>query len=141
MAAVTNQKKQQEVKEAPEQEVKQEETKEKKAASSKKNWLYESLDISRWVHYQTIIHNLPFVFFLAAIGILYIANAHYAEKNIREMSQIEKEMNEMRWEYMTTKSELEYISKQSEVAKMIEPSGLKELQEPPKKIVVKQHER
>lgn len=140
MSAVTNQKKQQEVKEEPELEIKHEEPKEKKA-SSKKNWLYESLDISRWVHYQTIIHNLPFVFFLAAIAIIYIANAHYAEKNIREMSQIEKEMNEMRWEYMTTKSELEYISKQSEVAKMIEPSGLKELQEPPKKIMIRQHER
>ena len=46
-------------------------------------------------------------------------------------------MNEMRWEYMTTKSELENISKQSEVAKLVAPSGLKELREPPRKIVVK----
>ena len=108
--------------------------------SSRRNWLYESLDISRWVHHQTIIRNLPFIFFIALIGILYIANAHYAEKNVREIDQIEKQLNELRWEYMTTKSQLEYVSKQSEVAKMIEASGLKELREPPKKIVVKEHE-
>jgi hypothetical protein len=108
-----------------------------KAVQRKRNWLYESLDLSRWVHYQTIIRNLPFVFFMATIAILYIANAHYAEKNVRELNQIERKMNEMRWEYMTTKSELENISKQSEVAKLVAPSGLKELREPPKKIVVK----
>jgi hypothetical protein len=135
MAEVINLKKQV----APEE--KTEEAKEQKPPSSKKNWLYESLDISRWVHYETVIRNLPFVFFISAIGIIYIANAHYAEKSIREMNEIEKEMNEMRWEYMTTKSELEYMSKQSEIARMVEPSGLKELREPPKKIVVKTHER
>ena len=130
MAEVANRKKQTEAEE------KKEEVKEKKAGPPKTNWLYESLDISRWVHYQTVIRNLPFIFFLAALGIAYIANAHYAEKNIREMDQIEKQMNEMRWEYMTTKSELEYMSKQSQVAKMVEPSGLKELREPPKKIII-----
>ena len=108
-----------------------------KVVQRKRNWLYESLDLSRWVHYQTIIRNLPFVFFMASIAILYIANAHYAEKNVRELNQIERKMNEMRWEYMTTKSELENISKQSEVAKLVAASGLKELREPPKKIVVK----
>lgn len=130
MFEITNQEKQQ-----PLQEEKKEETVEKKPSSPKRNWLYESLDLSKWVHYQTVIRNLPFIFFLAAIAIIYIANEHYAEKNIRELDQLEKEMNEMRWEYMTKKSELEYISKQSEVAKMIEPAGLKELREPPKKIV------
>ncbi|MBX7108236.1 MAG: hypothetical protein K1X61_06260 [Chitinophagales bacterium] len=121
-------------------EVKEEVIQEKKVVSSRRNWLYESLDLSRWVHHQTIIRNLPFIFFLAAIAILYIANAHYAEKNVRELNLIEKKMNEMRWEYMTTQSELENISKQSEVAKLVEAAGLKELSEPPKKIIAKQDE-
>lgn len=134
MAAVINQKKQ-----PPQEEIK-EEPKEKKPAPSRRNWLYESLDLSRWVHYQTIIRNLPFVFFIATVAIIYIANAHYAEKNVRELNLIEKKMNEMRWEYMTTKSELENISKQSEVAKLVESSGLKELREPPRKIIIKKDE-
>jgi len=106
-------------------------------SSSKKNWLYESLDLSRLVHHQTVIQNLPFIFFIGIIGICYIANSHYAEKNVREIDQIEKQLNELRWEYMTTKSQLEYLSKQSEVAAMVEPTGLKELREPPKKITPK----
>ncbi len=109
--------------------------------SSKKNWLYESLDLSRLVHHQTVIRNLPFIFFIAIVGILYIANSHYAEKNVREIDQIEKQLNELRWEFMTTKSQLEYLSKQSEVAKMVEPAGLKELRQPPKKIVSKVNEQ
>ena len=109
--------------------------------SSKKNWLYESLDLSRLVHHQTVIQNLPFIFFIATIGICYIANSHYAEKNVREIDQIEKQLNELRWEYMTTKSQLEYLSKQSEVATMVQPTGLKELREPPKKITPKVHEQ
>ncbi len=129
------------LKKTPQERVDTPEQQPVKSAPRKRNWLYESLDLSRWVHYQTIIRNLPFVFFMAAIAILYIANAHYAEKNVRELNQLEKKMNEMRWEYMTTKSELEHLSKQSEVAKLVAPSGLKELREPPKKIVVKKDER
>lgn len=133
MESITNQIKQAQL--PPEPEAMKEEKPQRK--SSRKNWLYESLDLSRWVHHQTAIRNLPFIFFLAALGIFYIANAHFTEKNVREIDQIEKRLNELRWEYMTTKSELEYISKQSEVAKMVEGSGLKELREPPKKIVTK----
>ncbi len=109
--------------------------------SRKRNWLYESLDISKLVHYDTVIRNLPFIFFIAIIGFVYIWNSHYAEKNVREINSIEKQLNEKRWEYMTSKSELEFISKQSEVATMVAPTGLKELQEPPKKIVVKSNEQ
>src|SRR5262245_40681660 len=108
--------------------------------SSRKNWLYETLDLSRWVHHETIIRHLPFVFFLASISILYIANTHYAEENIREINNIEKKLNDLRWEYMSTQYELEYMRKQSEVAKRVAPLGLNELQGPPKKIVVKKDE-
>lgn len=111
-----------------------------KRKPARKNWLYESLDLSRLIQHETIIRRLPYIFFLSAIGFMYIWNSHYAEKNVREINIIEKQLNEKRWEYMTTKSELEFISKQSEVAAMVAPAGLKELQEPPRKIVVKKDE-
>jgi hypothetical protein len=95
----------------------------------------DSLDVSKWMGYERIVENLPFVLFLAFIGILYIANSHFAEKSVRETNNIEKKMKQLQWEYTTTKSELEYASKQSEVAKVVAPSGLKELSIPPKKIV------
>jgi hypothetical protein len=107
----------------------------------KKNWLYESLDFSRWVHHQTLIRHLPFVFFLSLIATGYIANVHFAEQNVREIAIIEKQLNELRWQYMTTKAELEHLRKQSEIATLVLPSGLKELREPPQKITVKEDER
>jgi hypothetical protein len=80
---------------------------------------------------------LPFAFFLAMVGMFYIANKHMAEKNIRNIEKINRELKELKWEYMTAKSELMFRSKQTEVAKMTETFGLKEALVPPQKIVVK----
>ena len=83
-------------------------------------------------------NNLPLVLFIAMLGVLHVANNHTAENKIRQMNKLEQDIKELRWTYMTEKSELMYKSKQSEVAKMVEGMGLKELTAPPYKIVVKQ---
>jgi hypothetical protein len=72
--------------------------------------------------------------------VLFVANNHTAENKIRRINSIEKDIRELRWTYMTSKSELMYKSKQSEVAKMVEAMDLKELTKPPYKIVVKSNE-
>ena len=119
-----------EVQEEPEtEEVEQDRPKKKK-----RNWLLNSLDVTNWLNYEMVSANLPFILFIAFIGIIYIANAHYAEKSVRETNDIEKKMKQLQWEYTTTKSELEYNSKQSEVAKLVGQDGLKELTVPPQKI-------
>lgn len=97
------------------------------------------LDVSQWVSYETVIRNLPFVLFIAGLGIVYIWNSHQVEKSVRESNTIEKQMKELKWEYTTTKSELEYSSKMSEVGKMVMTTGLEELRVPPKKIVEVNH--
>ena len=76
------------------------------------------------------------VLFLAVIAIGYIWNSHQAEKMIREKNKIGKQLNEMRWEYMTSKNELMFKSKQTEVMKLLQDSTLQVLTSPPKKIVV-----
>lgn len=83
-------------------------------------------------------NNLPLVLFIAMLGVLHVANNHTAENKIRQMNKLEQDIKELRWTYMTAKSELMYKSKQSEVAKMVEEMGLNELTAPPYKIVVKQ---
>lgn len=85
-------------------------------------------------------NNLPLVLFVALLGILHVANNHTAENKIRQMSELEQEIKELRWLYMTSKSELMYRSKQSEVSKMVEKMGLKELTRPPYKIEIKEDE-
>jgi hypothetical protein len=81
----------------------------------------------------------PFVLFLTVVALFYIANSYYAERKIRQINKINNELKELRSEYITSKSKLMFVSKQSEVAKTAEEMGLpiKESTTPPGKIIVK----
>ena len=83
------------------------------------------------------IDQLPFLFFLVFMAICYISNGYYAEQKIREMNFITTELKELKSEYIISKSDLMFISKQSGVARAAEPLGIKESVVPPKKILVK----
>ena len=83
-----------------------------------------------------LLKNIPFYFFLGFLGVIYIANAHYSEKKIREIQVLQKDIQELNWEYMSIKSDLMQQSMQSEVAKKVKNLNLKELVDRPKKIVV-----
>jgi hypothetical protein len=80
----------------------------------------------------------PFLFFLSFIGILYIANSYYAEKNIRKINKYSEELKELRSEYITSKSRLMFLGRQSEIARLARERGLQlmEATEPPGKIIV-----
>lgn len=88
---------------------------------------------------EEVMRHLPYVLFLAFIALLYIANGYYAEDAVRKLNKEGTELKELRSEYITTKSDLMHLSKQSEVAGMAEKKipGLKESLVPPKKIIVK----
>jgi hypothetical protein len=59
-----------------------------------------------------------------------------AIKNIRKIDQLNKEVKELSWEYKSLKADLMFRSKLTEVAKKVDTLGIKELTEPPKKILV-----
>jgi hypothetical protein len=79
---------------------------------------------------------IPYTLFLTVIALVYIANSYYSEKTVRDIDRITKELKTLRSEYISDKSELMFYSKQSEVAKAVEPMGIKESTEAPRKIVV-----
>jgi hypothetical protein len=87
---------------------------------------------------KEVAKQLPFIIFLTLLGIIYIANRYHAERVSREVLSLQEEVKELRAESITTASELMFISKQSEVSKLVEQRGLglKESLEPPKKIVI-----
>ncbi len=85
---------------------------------------------------DNVVRLLPFVFFLTFLGILYIANGYYAQRTVRELQKVGDELKALRSEYITIKSDLNYSSKQSQVAQATEPYGIKESTVPPTKIVV-----
>ena len=90
-----------------------------------------------------VVGNLPFLLFLAFLALIYIANGCLAQDSIVQLNKTNKEIKELRSEYITTKSELMYRSKQSQVAKSIKEKGLglEESVEPPKKIIIEKEEK
>ena len=72
------------------------------------------------------INYIPYLLFTTFIGVVYIANTHYSEKNQKKIIQLEKEVGNLRTEYITIKADYMSASKQSEVAKKAQKLGLKE---------------
>jgi len=85
---------------------------------------------NRW-----LVKNIPFYLFAAALAIVYIANGHYADKTIRKINATAKHLKEMEYEFKTIKRDVIFRSKESELAKAVEPLGLKELVVPPVKLI------
>jgi hypothetical protein len=81
---------------------------------------------------------MPQLLFLAFLLIFYIGNKHFAEKTIRNISNIETEVEDLRADYTTLKADYMFASKLSEVAKRAGKLNLVESKEPPFKIVVKE---
>jgi len=80
--------------------------------------------------------HVPFILFIAIMATAYIAYGYYADDTIRDVNKITNNLKELKSEFIYTKSELMFASKQSEVAKAAEPIGLKEPITPPLKIKV-----
>ena len=81
--------------------------------------------------YRWIIKNLPYFGFLCVLAVVYIYNGHYADNTIRSINKVNHDLKELQFEYKNLKSEVMFRSKQSELAKAVEPLGLKELTVPP----------
>lgn len=80
---------------------------------------------------------VPYILFVAFIGILYIGLTHYSEHLDKQYKEQIKELEGLKAQYNTLKSEYMFDSKQSQVAEKVIESGLGISNEPPKKILVK----
>jgi cell division protein FtsL len=77
------------------------------------------------------IQHIPKVIFITALIVGYIGLTHNSENKIRQINQLKKEVDDLRADYTTLKSEYMFESKQSEVAKKVRTIGLEESMEPP----------
>jgi hypothetical protein len=82
------------------------------------------------------VQYLPKILFVMMLGLLYISNTHYAEKTVRQINVMQTDVEDLRADYTTLKSDLMFASKQSEVARKVKALGLKESLKPPFKIQV-----
>ncbi|EEI91825.1 putative cell division protein FtsL [Sphingobacterium spiritivorum ATCC 33300] len=89
----------------------------------------------------SVVKNLPFVAFIALLALLYISNRHLAERTVRQIDRLSKEVKELSWDYKSLSAELMKRTTQSEIAKRADTLGLKERKEPPIKIEVVKEEK
>lgn len=84
---------------------------------------------------------LPFIVFLMILGVLYISNMFRVERTKRQIDNLEEELRELRYEYISSRSKLMYKSKPSEIAIKLEETGIHESMVPPRKIMVNKEKR
>ncbi len=66
-----------------------------------------------------------FIVLLAALGVVYISNAHHAERKLRVINKLQKEVADAKAKYQKVKSEINYESTESQMARALNKKGLK----------------
>jgi hypothetical protein len=69
---------------------------------------------------------IPYIIFFGIIGILYIANRHYTHKQVREITQLRKKVEELRVNYTTLKAEVMAENQQTEISRRVSRLGIGE---------------
>lgn len=81
----------------------------------------------RWLNYQSIVRQVPYLLFLAFLAVLYIYNGHNADKMIRKTSRAASELKDLQSEYKSVTGDVLLRSRQSELVEAVKPLGLQEL--------------
>jgi len=88
-----------------------------------------------------ITKQIPFLLFLAFLGLVLITNRNWSERTIRQIEVLQDELDELRSESITMSAKLMDASRPSEVAKKVEEAniGLQEPVKPPQKLIVRKN--
>jgi hypothetical protein len=74
-----------------------------------------------------VTRNLPFVAFLLLLTLVYISNRHLAERTVRQIDRLGRDVKELSWDHK---------SLSTEIAKRADTLGLKERLQPPIKLEI-----
>lgn len=105
-----------------------------KEASKLTSAMQKMADFDFNISKEWMAKQIPFALFIMMLLLIHIYNVHTTERIIRKTDTLNKEIKELRSEYITILSELMSESKQSTVAKKLDTLGIKELISPPIKI-------
>ena len=98
------------------------------------SWLEGSIRFETFFKEGIPAQHLPKIAFCFFLSLLYIGVSHQSNRTIQKLNKAKLLLEDLRVNYTTQKAELMYNSKQSEVAKMVEPYGIKESEIPPQKV-------
>lgn len=115
-----------------------------KPESEKKNKLFSGKTFVQIMNGEFLtkdyfLNNLPFIFYVAMLFVVVIAWGYYGETVARKEIQLEKELGELNSEYFTLTAEYNAQRGRRQIALKLEPTGLKESTESPKKIRVRKY--
>jgi hypothetical protein len=108
-----------------------------KKQATKGSFMKELLSGSM-VSEKIILKNFGYVSLVTFLLAIYIGNRFHAEKITRESTKLLREVKDLRAEALSTSADLMYISRQSEVYRLVREKGLnlEELKAPPYKLLV-----
>jgi len=109
------------------------ETKLEKRLSKPRKKVVETGDGLGW---NWIVENIPYLVFVTILGLIYILNSRSAEKVFSDVSHLNKEVEELRWDYVTKKANAEKLTSKTNLISLINKKklGLKAFNEPPQKM-------
>lgn len=115
-----------------------EENKENINAKAKPVSFLKELLSGSMISEKIILKNLGYVSLITLLAAIYIGNRFHAEKVTREASRLQREVKDLRAEALSTSADLMYVSRQSEVYRLVKEKGLnlEELKTPPYKLLV-----
>ncbi|MGB4655729.1 MAG: FtsL-like putative cell division protein [Bacteroidales bacterium] len=87
----------------------------------------EESDIKKWV---------PFTIYVFVLCVILIFNYNSANRVAIEISETKRNIKELRFDYITTKTKLTRLTERSEVVKRAKELGLEEMVTPPLKIYI-----
>jgi hypothetical protein len=87
---------------------------------------------------KIILKNLGYIILITFLAAIYIGNRFHAEKITRETTRLQREVKDLKAESLSTSTDLMFVSKQSEVFRLVREKGLnlEELKVPPYKLLV-----
>lgn len=83
---------------------------------------------------------LSFLLYVSFLGLFYIMSQHYVSTNVRKADQLNKEVQELSWNYKTLKADFMLKSTLSNVAKETNKYGFKEAIRAPRLLEIRKQE-
>lgn len=80
---------------------------------------------------------IPFIIFLAVLGMVYIANNYIAESKVREINKVNRNIKELIFNHLEYERKVNEKTRASVLANALEKEGIKPLVAPPQKIFIK----
>lgn len=85
---------------------------------------------------ESFLHQAPFLFYVLVLAFIYIAVNYYADKTLIKIEKTKDQIKELRFEYVTSKTDLTLYTQASNILGLLEDEGLKRSLTPPRKIFI-----